>query len=89
MDDVLLPRNGVAGKLFISIDNESYISMFDNIEPYKERIPTFDEAVEVHKLLKRGFPVSQIAGLLQTNQGRISEINTGKRHYGSKQAAFG
>ncbi len=63
--------------------------MFDNIEPYKERNPTFDEAVEVHKLVKRGFPSSQIAGLLKTNSGRISEIRTGKRHKGSYQAAFG
>ena len=63
--------------------------MFDDLVPYKERIPTFAEAVEVHKLVKRGFPNSQIAGLFQTNQGRISEIRTGKRHAGSKQIAFG
>lgn len=63
--------------------------MLDHVEPYKERIPTFEEAVEIHKLLKRGFPVSQIAGLLQTNQGRVSEVNTGKRHAGSYQVAFG
>ena len=63
--------------------------MFDDIQPYKERIPTFDEAVEVHKLVQRGFPSSQIAGLLQTTQGRISEIRTGKRHAGSYEIAFG
>ena len=63
--------------------------MFDDIQPYKERIPTFEEAIEVHKLLRRGFPVSQIAGLLHTNQGRISEINNGKRHKGSYKIAFG
>ncbi len=63
--------------------------MFDDIQPYKERIPTFDEAVEVHRLVKRGFPNSQIAALFKTNQGRISEIRTGKRHYGSYQVAFG
>lgn len=63
--------------------------MFDHLTPYKERIPTFDEAIEVHKLVKRGFPNSQIAGLFQTNQGRISEIRTGKRHKGSYEIAFG
>lgn len=63
--------------------------MFDNLEPYRERIPTFEEAVEVHRLVNRGFPNSQIAGLFQTNQGRISEIRTGKRHQGSKALAFG
>jgi len=68
---------------------ESLIFMFDDIQPYKERIPTFTEAVEVHRLVKRGFPNSQIAGLFQTNQGRISEIRTGKRHAGSKGLAFG
>ena len=63
--------------------------MFDDIQPYKERIPTFTEAIEVHRLLARGFPASQVAALFQTNQGRVSEINTGKRHAGSKQIAFG
>ena len=86
---MVVPCNGYVRKLFISIDNESFISMFDHIEPYKERIPTFEEAIEVHKLVKRGFPNSQIAGLLQTNQGRISEIRNHKRHAGSYRAAFG
>lgn len=63
--------------------------MFDHIQPYKERIPTFEEAVEIHRLLKRGFPQSQIAALFETNNGRVSEINTGKRHYGSYDIAFG
>ena len=74
---------------FISIDNESFIPMFDHIQPYKERIPTYTEAIEVHKLVKRGFPNSQIASLFQTNQGRISEIRNHKRHAGSYKAAFG
>ena len=63
--------------------------MFDHIQPYKERTPTFAEAVEIHKLIKRGFPNSQVAALFQTNQGRISEIRTGKRHKGSYEIAFG
>lgn len=34
----------------------------------------------VKALLQLGFPHRRIAALLDVNQGRISEINTGKRH---------
>jgi len=44
---------------------------------------TFDEAVEVHLLLMDGWLQSRIAAKFDTNSGRISEINTGKRHLGS------
>ncbi|MEE9346895.1 MAG: hypothetical protein V3U82_01785 [Robiginitomaculum sp.] len=63
--------------------------MFDNITPYKEIVPTFRDAIEIHKLIERGFPHSQIAALYKTNAGRISEIKTGKRHNGSYEQAFG
>lgn len=50
---------------------------------------TFDEAVEVHLLLMDGWLQSRIAAKFDTNSGRISEINTGKRQPGSFQVALG
>ncbi|MGJ8562597.1 MAG: hypothetical protein ACSHXY_03495 [Alphaproteobacteria bacterium] len=59
------------------------------LPPQPERIPTFAEAIEIHKMIKAGCKQSQIAAHFGTNQGRISEINTGKRHNGSYHIAFG
>ena len=53
----------------------------------REHTPTFDEAVEIHLLLMAGERQSRIAPKFRTNQGRISEINTGKRHPGSRLVA--
>jgi len=55
----------------------------------RERIPTFDEAIEIHRLISKGYQQSQIAAFFGANQGRISEIKNGKRHAGSKALAFG
>ena len=55
----------------------------------KERTITFEEAIEVHKLISKGHQQSQIAAFFGTNQGRISEIKNEKRHAGSKALAFG
>lgn len=50
---------------------------------------TFEEAVEVHKLIQQGWLQSRIAAKFDTNSGRISEVNTGKRHPGSREVALG
>ena len=44
------------------------------------RIPTFDEAVEIHRRLLRGEFQHDIAAQFGFNQGRISEVKSGKRH---------
>ncbi|OOL19187.1 hypothetical protein BRY73_04570 [Ochrobactrum sp. P6BS-III] len=49
---------------------------------------TFEDAVQVHLLLMRGELQSRIAAYFDTNGGRISEVNTGKRHPGSKEEAI-
>lgn len=49
---------------------------------------TFDEAIEVHRLIRQGWLQSRIAARFDTNPGRISEVNTGKRHPGSLEASF-
>ncbi|MBN9256936.1 MULTISPECIES: hypothetical protein [unclassified Mesorhizobium] len=49
---------------------------------------TFDEAIRVHLMIWNGELQSRIAAHFDTNSGRISEVNTGKRHPGSRQAAL-
>jgi aromatic ring-cleaving dioxygenase len=49
---------------------------------------TFEEAVEVHKMIDAGIIQSRIAAHFDVNGGRISEVNTGKRHKGSYEVAF-
>jgi len=49
---------------------------------------TFEEAVQVHLMLMKGEIQSRIAARFDTNGGRISEINTGKRHPGSREEAL-
>ena len=44
------------------------------------RIPTFDEAVEIHRRLYRGEYQHDIAAYFGLNQGRVPEVKTGKRH---------
>jgi len=50
---------------------------------------SFKDAMRVHRMISDGWLQSRIAAFFDTNSGRISEINTGKRHPGSKQAALG
>ena len=50
---------------------------------------TFEEAVEVQKMIKDGIIQSRIAAHFDVNGGRISEVNNGKLHSGSYEAAFG
>ncbi|QGA55894.1 hypothetical protein [Brucella sp. 2280] len=49
---------------------------------------TFEDAVQVHLMLMKGELQSRIAAKFDTNGGRISEVNTGKRHPGSKDEAI-
>jgi hypothetical protein len=49
---------------------------------------TFDEAIEVHRRLARGEFVNRVAAHFDVNPGRISEIKTGLKHRGSREAAF-
>ena len=53
------------------------------------RKPNFAEAVEIHRLLARGYYQHEIASIFGYNQGRISDIKTGKEWPNSKRAAFG
>ena len=50
---------------------------------------TFEEAVEVHKMIRVGIIQSRIAAHFDVNGGRIAEVNTGKLHPGSFEVAFG
>jgi hypothetical protein len=50
---------------------------------------TFDEAVEVHQMIRAGILQSRIAAHFDVNGGRIAEVNTGKLHPGSYAVAFG
>ncbi len=50
---------------------------------------TFEEAVEVHKMIATGMLQSRIAAHFDVNSGRIAEVNTGKLHPGSREVAFG
>ncbi|MEI2385606.1 hypothetical protein [Breoghania sp. JC706] len=49
---------------------------------------TFEDAVRVHLMLMDGWLQSRIAAFFGTNQGRICEVNTGKRHPGSYREAL-
>jgi len=49
---------------------------------------TFEDAVQVHQLLRKGWFQNRIAARFDVNGGRISEINTGKVHSGSLQEAM-
>ncbi|MBN8911504.1 MAG: hypothetical protein J0H65_05470 [Rhizobiales bacterium] len=48
---------------------------------------TFDDAVQIHLLIWDGELQSRIAAKYDVNGGRISEVNTGKRHPGSAKVA--
>jgi len=54
-----------------------------------ERNLTLEEAIQVQMMLKDGWKQSHIASHYHTNQGRISEIKTGKLHPQSFNLAFG
>lgn len=48
---------------------------------------TFNDAVRIWLLLWQGWKQHDIAALYGVNQGRISEIHTGKRFPGSEAVA--
>ncbi len=50
---------------------------------------SYKDAVEIHLMIRDGWLQSRIAAHFDTNGGRISEINTGKSHPGSKDEALG
>lgn len=52
------------------------------------RILTFLDAVTIQMLIIQGEMQHAIAAMYGVNQGRISEINTGKRHCGSHAEAL-
>jgi hypothetical protein len=55
----------------------------DHVVPHPARgttSPTFDDALKVHRLHINGWYQHEIAAKLGFNQGRISEVMTGKRH---------
>ncbi|SOC16868.1 hypothetical protein SAMN05877809_10913 [Rhodobacter sp. JA431] len=52
------------------------------------RILTFADAVNIQTLIIQGEMQHSIAALYGVNQGRISEINTEKRHRGSRVEAL-
>ncbi|WP_375566403.1 hypothetical protein [Oceaniradius stylonematis] len=49
---------------------------------------TFEDAVRVHHMIWDGVLQSRIAALFDVNSGRISEVNTGKLHPGSRDVAM-
>ncbi len=49
---------------------------------------TYEDAVQVHLMIMDGWIHSRIAAHFGTNQGRISEVNTGKRFPGSYAEAL-
>ena len=55
---------------------------------HKSRKLTEQDAVEIQILLLQGMLQHEIAALYGVNQGRISEIKTGKRFPGSKEKAM-
>lgn len=50
---------------------------------------SFEDAIQIHQLIRKGWLQSRIAARFDVNGGRISEINTGRLHPGSLQAAIG
>jgi hypothetical protein len=48
---------------------------------------SFDDAVEIHRRLRRGEFVNRIAAHFDVNPGRVSEIRHGILHPGSREAA--
>lgn len=52
------------------------------------RVLTFDDAIAIWRLRREGWLQSRIAAHFDTNQGRISEVLSGKRHPGSEAASM-
>ena len=50
---------------------------------------SFDDAVEIHRRIRRGEFVNRIAAHFDVNPGRVSEIKKGVLHPGSREAAAG
>ena len=53
------------------------------------RSPTYEQAEEIHRMLRRGMYQHEIASAFGYNQGRISEVKTGKAHPDAALTAFG
>jgi predicted XRE-type DNA-binding protein len=53
----------------------------------KSRTPNFEEAVSIFMMLKNGMHQHDVAAVFGFNQGRISEVKTGKRHQGALEEA--
>ena len=49
---------------------------------------TYEDAIKIHGMIMQGMKQHDIAAKFGVNQGRISEINTGKRFPGSKEDAL-
>lgn len=49
---------------------------------------TFEDAVQIHLRIWAGELQSRIAADFDVNGGRISEVNTGKLHPGSREEAM-
>lgn len=49
---------------------------------------TNNDAIQIHKLIRKGWLQSRIAAEFDVNSGRISEINTGKRFPHSRRMSF-
>ncbi|MEP0234277.1 hypothetical protein [Roseibium sp.] len=49
---------------------------------------TFEDAVQIHLMTMDGWYQSRIAAHFGANQGRVSEVNTGKLHIGSHEEAL-
>lgn len=62
--------------------------LFGNDPGRPSRRLTYDEAVHVQLMLMDGWIQSRIAAHFDVNGGRISEINTGKSHPGSRDEAI-
>lgn len=50
---------------------------------------TFDDAVEIHRQIRRGEFLHRIAARFGVNPGRVAEIKKGEKFPGSREAAIG
>ncbi|KKJ77210.1 hypothetical protein WH95_09165 [Kiloniella litopenaei] len=59
----------------------------ENLNSGPSKTPSLQDAILVHELLGKGYHQHQIASYLKMNQGRISEIKTGKRFPQAREIA--
>ena len=53
------------------------------------RSPTYEQAEQIWRMLNRGMDQHDIAAVFGFNQGRISEVKTGRKHPNARFTAFG